>query len=941
MSGIFISSAQVTLDSLNHFGAKGDSLFYIDLEEALSAYNVATDLAEALEQTDKFMEYKYMRYLCLYELERILEAEQVIEDLYAFCKANHIDEPKNYIYNHMFNGLGLVNLLKNKYDKAISFLSIAIKNSLEDEGELLEDFRAMYLNLAEAYRHRGDYDVALSTIDDFISISKNRYDEIDIGTEIIAKVNKSIIHIDKAENEIAFDLLMSAQELLVGKNLTKFEEELYTIRETLATIELEKNNFDEALTLINYCEEYLIKNQSIKNSSTPIIKSDILYGKGEFREAIQIAKQGLDYFQANATDSDKIKSILHNSIAKAYFRLSEKDSSSFYFDSSLNLLGIPQSDASDFDYHIKYSDFNLTSFRLVADYASYKLDVYNESKDLSYLLESENEYSKLVSGSLVLSKLLRERGSKINLYNKIVPVYDKYISVLLLLIDEHKLDEYYPKLFEVVESNKSRLLNERLAFNELSNNEGIPDTISNILKSLQQDISFYEKEIYEEKKKKGGISTTNVSIWERSISGLKDSLNLLYRNLESSYPAFYNQRSKLGQNPIDLLRNNLTNNDRYLTYYQFDDRVLVLNVENESISHSIIENYSGIEAKIDSLLLLINEAPTSKNYIKNFSQFRNISFDLWGRLIKNEIAKSEKSNLYISPHARLYTIPYEILLSSNNIESNFYDQLDYLIRDFNISYVYNSEHVNQQVSDISFDSGLFIAPSFGGEVVEVSRDCNDLVLGNLKCAKEECKELANLFDGELLVGDEAKTNSLIPGTSYNILHFATHACLDNTEPLFNRIHFTDDYLSIGDINNLDIKSKLVTLSACNTASGIIESGAGVYNLAKGFMASGAQAVVSSLWSINDCSTKELMKLFYESLSNSSTKSESLRYAKVGFIDQASKLTAHPYYWSGFVLIGDNQPIRNAGFGISNFYILICGLLCLAIILFLYRQKNSV
>jgi len=72
-------------------------------------------------------------------------------------------------------------------------------------------------------------------------------------------------------------------------------------------------------------------------------------------------------------------------------------------------------------------------------------------------------------------------------------------------------------------------------------------------------------------------------------------------------------------------------------------------------------------------------------------------------------------------------------------------------------------------------------------------------------------------------------------SSPTILHLATHACLDQENPNFNRIYFQDDFVHMSELYEMDISSELVVFSACNTGSGFLTKGEGVMSLAKGFI----------------------------------------------------------------------------------------------------------
>ncbi|MDF1545739.1 MAG: CHAT domain-containing protein [bacterium] len=74
----------------------------------------------------------------------------------------------------------------------------------------------------------------------------------------------------------------------------------------------------------------------------------------------------------------------------------------------------------------------------------------------------------------------------------------------------------------------------------------------------------------------------------------------------------------------------------------------------------------------------------------------------------------------------------------------------------------------------------------------------------------------------------------------------------------------DGILTAEEISLLDLRGvDLVTLSACETALGQIESGEGVYGLRRAFLMAGARTVVSALWPVSDRETSDFMLFLYQ------------------------------------------------------------------------------
>ena len=144
----------------------------------------------------------------------------------------------------------------------------------------------------------------------------------------------------------------------------------------------------------------------------------------------------------------------------------------------------------------------------------------------------------------------------------------------------------------------------------------------------------------------------------------------------------------------------------------------------------------------------------------------------------------------------------------------------------------------------------------------------------------------------------------------SVLHVATHFNLapgnflestlllgDETTYSVRELHNALD----ADLNDID----LVTLSACNSVIGERADGKEFEGLGATFQNKGARAVLGSLWAVADTSTAELMREFYKARgeTRANSKAKALQMAQQAMIGKGN-VWAHPYYWSGFVLMGN-------------------------------------
>lgn len=116
---------------------------------------------------------------------------------------------------------------------------------------------------------------------------------------------------------------------------------------------------------------------------------------------------------------------------------------------------------------------------------------------------------------------------------------------------------------------------------------------------------------------------------------------------------------------------------------------------------------------------------------------------------------------------------------------------------------------------------------------------------------------------------------------------------------FDLLNVEDGILTADEISRLDLSNtKLVVLSACETARGKVDPVDGVYGLQRAFKMAGAQTIVMSLWKVQDDATSMLMTQFYTHLTNGIEKHKALWNAMMDVKEKYKD----PYFWAGFVML---------------------------------------
>ncbi|MGA3240666.1 MAG: CHAT domain-containing protein, partial [Bryobacteraceae bacterium] len=147
--------------------------------------------------------------------------------------------------------------------------------------------------------------------------------------------------------------------------------------------------------------------------------------------------------------------------------------------------------------------------------------------------------------------------------------------------------------------------------------------------------------------------------------------------------------------------------------------------------------------------------------------------------------------------------------------------------------------------------------------------------------------------------------------NYRIWHFATHGLVDPASPDLSGLVFSlvdakgrpvPGYLKVQDIFDLTIDPDLVVLSACNSGVGEQSEGEGAAGLSYAFLHAGAKQVVSTMWSVEDEASGELMTEFYKGLlGDHLPPAGALRKAQMAM---AGKGWPQPFYWAGYLLMAN-------------------------------------
>jgi len=294
--------------------------------------------------------------------------------------------------------------------------------------------------------------------------------------------------------------------------------------------------------------------------------------------------------------------------------------------------------------------------------------------------------------------------------------------------------------------------------------------------------------------------------------------------------------------------------------------------------------------------------------------------DLYNKLIvpvEQEI-HSNKS-LYIIPHRSLHFLPFQALMDTSGT---------FLIEKFNISYAPSASVLKHcSLKDPALNND-FLGLALG-----------NMSLGNfssLPGTSAEIRQIIQLYPGGTakFENETSETYFKTEADAHTVLHLATHGFLDSRRPMNSYLLLppddkNDGLLTVSEIFDLNLNSKLVVLSACETGLGMLSTGDEMIGLSRAFMYAGTPAIIVSLWPVEDATTALLMTRLHQYYSAGYRIQEALTYAQRDLlnhnftpsverganhvkwenalkyeIESGNKTKArNPFFWAPFVLIG--------------------------------------
>lgn len=592
--------------------------------------------------------------------------------------------------------------------------------------------------------------------------------------------------------------------------------------------------------------------------------------------------------------------------------------------------------------------------QLLAQRGAIHFDGGNSEQELKRALENYQLMDVFVTR---LRRLYTGESARLLWSDRALDFYEKAIKSCLKLYQKTGKENYKLEAFTLSERSKSLLLLEAFKKIKAKKVSGVPTEKIEKEENLEEAVDALENQLYTLKRYKRNTETykNEVRLKEKELLEKKRVYEDFLIELRKQYPDYYKLKFDLTVSSVEEVQKRLAKDQLLIEYFIGADELIVFRVSKNA--YEVVElplDYE-LTSKIKAFRkgiygYYLNNTDRSDSLRQQYTeQYQTLGYELYQSILEPVLKGQNESRLMIILAGNLGFLPFEALLTAPTKGENF-TKMPYLLNDYSVGYCYSATllHEMQRKEHIPEKIFLGFAPEFKQGVTLEGKYSFDPLVHSQKEVNEifDLVGMGEVFDGELATKENFQENC----EDYCIVHIATHGVMNTQNSESSFLAFSEvpdsndnELLYVRDLYNMHLTASLVVLSACETGIGELYESEGIASLARGFSYAGAKSLITSLWSVNDYATAEIMRRLYANLKMGMPKDQSLRQAKYDFIKNASSRTAHPFLWSAFIQIGDEAPLpspEDKGGATSTLYWLLgaVGLLLLGGIIIRNKKK---
>lgn len=536
--------------------------------------------------------------------------------------------------------------------------------------------------------------------------------------------------------------------------------------------------------------------------------------------------------------------------------------------------------------------------------------------------------------------------------------YANALDICWELWQKTKSEQYLQHAFYFSEKSKAMVLLEAFQKSKATQLADLPAEQVEALQSLKLELSLLQRNLHhaQQEQRIGVDNADEIKQLGQSIQTKQQEYETALRRMESEHPDYY--QLKHGSRILDLAQAQalLQADQALLEYFVADSSVYLFKLSGttadwyrlSTTEPALRQKVSDLRGSIYGYHLSADRSQETMEMLTHL--YASTASELYQMLLAP--AAPLPRRWMIIPAAPLGDLPFETLLMEKPQDAFAYKQHAYVQRQHITAYCFSATllaEMRERQHRPTQGTLLAFAPEFGNKPSTAIRG-ERFALSPLVFNSVEVDNISKIIsDAKILKNQEAleaRFFELAP--QYRILHFATHGMANDKYPNYSLLAFTEvpdsienEYLYVSELYDTKLQADLVVLSACETGIGKLYRGEGIVSLARAFSYAGAKSLFTTLWSVNDQATSQIIEAFYQYIAEGKDKDEALFLAKNDFIDRGNNSTAHPFLWAPYILVGDTRPMDGLQGGIPLWIWLAgAGLLAAGGAVWMLRQRKG-
>lgn len=763
--------------------------------------------------------------------------------------------------------------------------------------------------------------------------------------------NMGIIYELLGDNEQAEAAILEAISIINEKTPNNLEDKVsYNLN--LGTLYVKLGKYEAAVNLL---EANLDTTINILGESHPNIGITMSTLGGCYEDLGQLQKaetyylNAVSFFEKHHQNTYPELSTTLNNLGAVQFELGKKEAALQTFQQSL-WIHDKSCDKVDLFQNPQNLDVlePLILLKTLDKKADYLYRLYQEDNNqFSWLELSYQTYLITLALQKQIIKSFDREASKLNLLQLVQEINSRAVAVCSDYLKYNNQLAEKEQLFGFIENSRASVLQEALFIKKMKSESAIPDSIIHLGRELKLKIDELKYQRVEE-----GIVPLALDEINKELTKLNLTYDSLWQRVGVDFPDYLFALKAQKSVNLKEIQASLEAKETIIDYFLTDSILYTIIITNTSFDLVKQVLKTSLKQQIHNFCQsiyqyhLANEQ-TELTYEQHLTAFIENGHALYKVLIEPLGELSEK--IIIIPDGEIGYLPFDILLTSIPKAADSFRAWDFLIKKHQTSYSYSAQlWLEMKSKEYKQGNLLAFAPTFH-ETQELYTNVDQMRrkgLGRLLYNEKEVALITATFGGTKLIAAQANINEFYKeAPNATILHFATHAKLNDEYMDYSWLALTptndtsmSDKIYVKDLYNMDLSTEMVVLSACETGIGELHAGEGIFSLARGFAYAGAKSIITSLWSVNDKSTFQLMDSFYKQLKLGLNKDAALRTTKLNYLNTVDNYHAHPFYWASFIGIGDMSPINPPS--TSHLYPILTGVISLLSIFLIFYFRAT-